>query len=178
MLGATPRRHGNLALPFLLRTMPSPVGTLQLVASARGLAAVLWPDEDGRRVRLGPFAPDHGNAVLDATQRQLEGYFAGSLRRFSLPLDFHGTVFQQQVWHALMAIPWGETRSYGQLARELGCPTAARAVGAANGRNPISIIAPCHRVVGADGALTGFAGGLAAKRYLLQWEQGNRAGSG
>ncbi|MCQ4163176.1 methylated-DNA--[protein]-cysteine S-methyltransferase [Tahibacter sp. P2K] len=152
--------------------MSSPLGKLQLVASERGLAAVLWPQEDGSRVRLGPFLPDRGSAVLAETERQLDSYFKGTLRRFSLPLDFHGTPFQQRVWQALLGIPWGETRSYGQLARELGCPAASRAVGAANGRNPISIIAPCHRVLGADGKLTGFAGGLAAKQYLLRMERG------
>lgn len=151
--------------------MPSPLGRLQLIASERGLAAVLWTDEDGSRVRLGPFVPDPGNALLAQTQRQLDEYFEGRRRQFSLPLDFHGTPFQQRVWRALLAIPWGETRSYGELARALDCPSAARAVGAANGRNPISIIAPCHRLLGADGALTGFAGGLAAKRYLLQLEK-------
>lgn len=161
-------------MPFLLRTMPSPVGTLQLVASDRGLAAVLWPHEDGRRVRLGPFMPDRGNAVLAETERQLDSYFNGTLRHFSLPLDFHGTPFQRRVWSALLGIPWGETRSYGQLARELGCAAASRAVGAANGRNPISIIAPCHRVLGAGGKLTGFAGGLATKQYLLRMEHGEK----
>lgn len=161
-------------MPYFLKFMPSPLGKLQLVASERGLAAVLWPQEDGSRVRLGPFTPDRGNAVLAQTERQLDSYFKGRLRQFSLPLDFHGTPFQRRVWQALLAIPWGETRSYGQLARELGNPTASRAVGAANGRNPISIIAPCHRVLAADGRLTGFAGGLAAKDYLLRMERGEK----
>jgi methylated-DNA-[protein]-cysteine S-methyltransferase len=159
-------------MTYYRKTMPSPVGTLQLVASGSGLAAVLWPDEDGSRVRLGPFVADAGHPLLAETQRQLDRYFAGTLRQFDLPLDFHGTAFQQRVWRLLLTIPWGETRSYGQIARELGVPAASRAVGAANGRNPVSIIAPCHRVVGATGKLTGFAGGLAAKEYLLRLEDG------
>jgi methylated-DNA-[protein]-cysteine S-methyltransferase len=144
---------------------------LQLIASDQGLAAVLWPHEDGRRVRLGPFTPERSNALLDETQRQLDGYFNGSLRAFSLPLDMRGTTFQQRVWRALLGIPWGQTRSYGELAHALGCPAAARAVGAANGRNPLSIIVPCHRLLGADGSLTGFAGGIEVKQHLLQMEQ-------
>jgi len=107
---------------------------------------------------------------LRETARQLQAYFAGSCRRFDLPLDFAGTAFQRQVWTALLTIPFGETRSYSDIARQIGSPLAVRAVGAANGRNPISIIAPCHRVIGASGSLTGFAGGLAAKQYLLALE--------
>ena len=108
--------------------------------------------------------------VLVKTETQLTEYFAGGRKQFDLELDFSGTEFQQQVWQALLAIPFGETRTYGQLARQLGNPRATRAVGAANGRNPIAIVAPCHRVVGSSGELTGFAGGLAAKAYLLALE--------
>lgn len=156
------------------RTFASPVGELGLVASDTGLVAVLWEDDDPKRVRLAERAarPDH--PVLEETARQLDGYFAGERRAFDLPLDFRGTDFQRAVWGALLAIPFGETRSYAQVARAIGRPTASRAVGAANGRNPISIIAPCHRVVGANGALTGFAGGLEAKRYLLDMERGRQ----
>jgi methylated-DNA-[protein]-cysteine S-methyltransferase len=99
----------------------------------------------------------------------LAAYFAGNLKAFNIPLDIKGTEFQKRVWAALLTMPFGETRSYGQIARRIGHPAAVRAVGAANGRNPISIVAPCHRVVGASGALTGFAGGLGAKSYLLTW---------
>ena len=150
--------------------MPSPVGRLTLAATARGLAAVLWDGDDPRRVPLGPAvaAPDH--PVLRDAVLQLEDYFAGARRAFDLPLDFHGTAFQRRVWAELLLIPFGETRSYGQIARKLGDPNLMRAVGAANGRNPISIVAPCHRVIGAAGQLTGFAGGLASKRFLLALE--------
>ena len=151
----------------------SPVGTLMLVARGDALGAILWENDRPGRVRLGPTveAPDH--PVLRETARQLAAYFDGSLRAFSLPLAFEGTPFQQSVWQALLTIPYGETRSYGEIARQIGSPTAMRAVGAANGRNPISIIAPCHRVIGSSGALTGFAGGLAAKDHLLSLERGS-----
>ncbi len=152
--------------------MPSPVGALQLIAGNAGLVAILWEGEDGGRVGLGPFAEAPDNPILRETERQLRLYFDGRLTQFSVPLDFQGTPFQKSVWAALLTIPWGETRSYAQIARQIGHPTAFRAVGAANGKNPISIIAPCHRVVGSSGKLTGFAGGLAAKAYLLGIEAG------
>ena len=152
----------------------SPVGTLTLAASDAGLVAILWPDDDPLRVRLGPLVPDPDHPILRETARQLRGYFAGERTCFDLPLDWRGTAFQRQVWAALLAIPYGETRSYGAIARALGRPGASRAVGAANGRNPLSIVAPCHRVVGSAGHLTGFAGGLPAKAVLLALER--RAG--
>jgi methylated-DNA-[protein]-cysteine S-methyltransferase len=158
-------------MTYAFKTMPSPVGELKLVASDRGLAAILWENDAPGRVRLGEMAEDEGHPILLETERQLRAYFAGALKAFTVPLDFQGTAFQKQVWAALLAIPFGETRSYAEIARQLGRPTASRAVGAANGRNPISIIAPCHRVVGANGALTGFAGGLAAKALLLDLER-------
>jgi len=153
------------------KTIPSPVGQLTLVASDAGLAAILWEDDRPGRVRLGELeeAPDH--PVLLEAERQLKGYFAGTRDAFDLPLDFRGTDFQKKVWAALLTIPFGETRSYGAIARQIGRPSASRAVGAANGRNPISIVAPCHRVIGTNGALTGFAGGLAAKELLLGIER-------
>lgn len=150
--------------------MQSPVGTLTLVARGNSLAAVLWEEERENRVRLGDLQRDDAHPTLQATARQLGEYFAGNRQRFELPLDFVGTDFQRQVWAALLTIPFGETRSYGDIARQIGNPSAVRAVGAANGRNPISIIAPCHRVIGASGSLTGFAGGLQAKQYLLALE--------
>jgi methylated-DNA-[protein]-cysteine S-methyltransferase len=155
---------------YVTKTVDSPVGALKLVASDRGLAAILWPDDDPLRVRLDEptEAPEH--PVLLETERQLAEYFAGARKAFSLPLDFAGTEFQRSVWAALLTIPYGETRSYGQIARQIGRPKAVRAVGAANGRNPLSIVAPCHRVIGASGELTGFAGGLATKRFLLALE--------
>lgn len=153
-------------------TMPSPVGELKLVASDDALVAILWPDDDPARVRLGPLVEADDHPMLRKAEEQLVAYFSGSLQRFDVPLDFRGTDFQKSVWQALLMIPFGETRSYGQVAQQIGRPSAVRAVGAANGRNPISIIAPCHRVVGADGSLTGFAGGLDAKRTLLELERG------
>lgn len=157
------------------KIIDTPVGRLTLVASERGLAAVLWPDEDPRRVPIGPRVEDPEHPVLVETGRQLRAYFDGTLKRFTVPLDFHGTAFQISVWQALLTIPFGETRSYAEIARQIGRPTAFRAVGAANGRNPISIIAPCHRVIGTGGALTGFAGGLEAKEHLLRMERGATA---
>ncbi|MHC6225507.1 methylated-DNA--[protein]-cysteine S-methyltransferase [Pseudomonas sp. X10] len=150
--------------------LPSPVGALTLVARGDKLAAVLWENERANRVRLGELHRDEGHPVLQETARQLGEYFAGRRQRFDLELDFLGTDFQRQVWAALLTIPFGETRSYSDIARQIGNPSAVRAVGAANGRNPISIIAPCHRVIGASGSLTGFAGGLQAKQYLLALE--------
>jgi methylated-DNA-[protein]-cysteine S-methyltransferase len=137
------------------KTISSPLGTLTLVAGARGLAAVLWENDDPRRVRLGHRMEDGAHSVLIAAERQLGEYFAGARRTFDLPLDFRGTAFQQQVWRELLAIPFGETRSYGAIARALGRPSASRAVGAANGRNPLSIIAPCHRAAAHVRALEG-----------------------
>lgn len=149
------------------KMMHSPVGELTLVASDAGLVAVIWENDRPGRVKLGPMveAPEH--AVLVGAAKQVSAYFAGTLTRFDLPLDFRGTDFQKSVWAALLTIPFGETRSYAEIARQVGRPTAFRAVGAANGKNPISIIAPCHRVIGTNGTLTGFAGGLEAKALLL-----------
>ena len=150
--------------------IPSPVGPLTLVASDKGLAAVLWEKDDPARVNidLGNYAGHH--QVLGETEKQLGEYFAGKRTGFELPLDFYGTEFQQRVWQALLTIPYGETRSYLQIARQIDNEKSVRAVGAANGKNPISIIAPCHRVIGSSGKLTGFAGGLEAKAFLLRLE--------
>ena len=159
---------------YSYKTMKSPVGRLKLVASERGLAAILWENDDPKRVRLAPLMEDKNHPVLLEAERQLNHYFAGKLKKFSLKFDFAGTEFQKQVWRALAAIPFGEARSYGEIARQIGRPKAVRAVGAANGRNPISIIVPCHRVIGANGKLTGFAGGLETKAFLLKTESGNK----
>jgi methylated-DNA-[protein]-cysteine S-methyltransferase len=148
----------------------SPVGRLTLVATDEGLAAILWEHDRPRRVRLNIVAEDGTHPVLIEAERQLEEYFAGRRTQFELPLDASGTPFQRDVWRALMTIPFGETRSYAQIAQQIGHPGAARAVGAANARNPLSIVAPCHRVVGSTGALTGFAGGLDVKAQLLAFE--------
>jgi methylated-DNA-[protein]-cysteine S-methyltransferase len=156
---------------YVGKTVESPVGALTLVASDAGLAAILWPNDDPQRVRLGARAESAVHPVLRDAASQLGEYFAGTRTEFALPLDFVGTEFQRSVWRALLTIPYGETRSYGDIARQIGRPAAVRAVGAANGRNPISIVAPCHRVIGANGKLTGFAGGLETKAYLLALEQ-------
>jgi len=157
-------------MTYGFRKIASPVGELTLVASDKGLTAILWENEAPDRVRLGAMEerPDH--PVLAEAAEQITEYFAGNRERFTVPLDFRGTEFQKSVWTALLTIPFGETRSYAEIARQIGRPTAFRAVGAANGRNPISIIAPCHRVIGTSGALTGFAGGLEAKELLLRLE--------
>ena len=159
-------------MPYTFITLPSPVGELKLVANGSRLAAILWENDKPNRVRLGPMSEAPGNPVLQNAARQLEQYFSGTRERFELELDFAGTPFQRQVWAALLTIPFGETRTYSQIAEQIGNPTAVRAVGAANGRNPISIVAPCHRVIGASGKLTGFAGGLEAKERLLTLEGG------
>ena len=155
---------------YFYKTMPSPVGLLTLVANDHGLAAVLWENDDPKRVRLSPMDEDSKHPVLLEAERQLQDYFAGKRKTFSLKLDFTGTEFQKKVWAALLTIPFGETRSYAQIAEQIGNPNAVRAVGAANGKNPISIIAPCHRVIGSNGKLTGFAGGMEAKAFLLKLE--------
>lgn len=155
------------------RRIDSPVGTLTLVAGDRHLVAIAWQEEG----EAAPFdaAPETApHPVLDETERQLRAYFAGERRDFDLPLDFRGTDFQRRVWQALLTIPFGETRSYRDIASQLGRPSATRAVGAANGRNPIPIVAPCHRVIGANGSLTGFGGGLENKAFLLDLEQAPR----
>ncbi|MDM1021890.1 methylated-DNA--[protein]-cysteine S-methyltransferase [Acinetobacter sp. VNK23] len=152
--------------------MDSPVGALKLVAHDQALVAVMWDNEDHKRVRLSELIEDRQHPMLHRVKQQLEQYFAGQRQQFDLPLDFQGTDFQQQVWQALFTIPYGETRSYKDIALQIGNEKAVRAVGAANGRNPISIIAPCHRVIGSGGALVGFAGGLDKKQILLSLEQG------
>jgi methylated-DNA-[protein]-cysteine S-methyltransferase len=152
------------------KTVQTPIGALTIVATEKGVAALLWENDRPERVRLSHGPQDDNDSILLDAERQLKEYFAGQRKRFDLPLDFHGTDFQKSVWQALLAIPYGETRSYGQIACQLGNEKAVRAVGAANGKNPIAIIAPCHRVIGASGALTGFAGGLEAKQFLLDLE--------
>ncbi len=165
---------GNSLKTHVYRIMKSPVGELKLVASDRGLAAILWENDNPKRVRLNLMGEDRNHPVLLETERQLKEYFGGTRKNFTVVLDFSGTDFQKNVWQALLAIPYGQTRSYGEIARGLGNAKAVRAVGAANGKNPISIIAPCHRVIGSTGRLTGFAGGLKVKARLLELERGGR----
>jgi methylated-DNA-[protein]-cysteine S-methyltransferase len=148
--------------PMSSRAVDTPIGTLGLVGSNAGLSRVLW-SANGLR--------NESSALLDEVATQLGAYFAGERIEFDLPLDLDGTEFQRQCWLALATIPYGQTVSYGEQARRLGLrPDAARAVGAANGQNPLPLVLPCHRVIGADGSLTGFGGGLHLKRFLLEHE--------
>jgi methylated-DNA-[protein]-cysteine S-methyltransferase len=138
------------------------------------LLAVVWRRASTPQLPFDAAVENPEHPVLRESIRQLTEYFAGTRRAFDLPLEFRGTDFQRKAWSALLTIPYGETRSYLDMARVLGNPAAVRAVGAANGRNPISIIAPCHRVIGAGGDLTGFGGGLEAKAWLLAHESPQR----
>jgi methylated-DNA-[protein]-cysteine S-methyltransferase len=161
---------------YAYKLMASPVGELKLVANGNRLAAILWENDGQNRVRLKEMVEENDRPILVETERQLNEYFAHARDHFDLDLDFAGTEFQKKVWQALLTIPFGETRSYSEIAAQIGHASAVRAVGAANGRNPISIIAPCHRVIGASGDLTGFAGGLERKRFLLLLEAGEGSG--
>jgi methylated-DNA-[protein]-cysteine S-methyltransferase len=151
-------------------SMRSPVGRLRLVASDDALVGVYLPGLDSRASVQPPDERTIRHPVLATAREQLAAYFAGERQAFELPLAPEGTAFQRAVWRALTDIPFGSTCSYAAIAAAIGRPSATRAVGAANGRNPISIIVPCHRVIGADGSLTGYAGGLACKRWLLAHE--------
>ena len=150
--------------------MKSPIGKLKLVANANALVAILSERERPNRLRLDVPSVDQQHPILVEAERQLSDYFAGKRTRFELPLEPRGTEFQKKVWRHLRRIPFGKTRSYGDIARTVGSPRASRAVGAACGKNPLSIVVPCHRVVGANGALTGFGGGLETKAELLALE--------
>jgi methylated-DNA-[protein]-cysteine S-methyltransferase len=149
--------------------MPSPVGRLMLTGDDHVLTGVYFEND------THPPAPQpawiHDDRPLAAAREQLNDYFAGKRKHFALPIALEGTEFQRQVWEELRRIPFGTTISYAELARRIGLPRAVRAVGAANGRNPISIVVPCHRVIGADGSLTGYGGGLPRKRWLLELER-------
>jgi methylated-DNA-[protein]-cysteine S-methyltransferase len=148
----------------------TPIGKLTVVAADTGIRRILW---DGEAPPEG--AVEGGSDILDAAVTQIREYFAGVRTAFDLPLDLGGTPFQQKVWLELATIPFGTTISYGEQARRIGRPEAARAVGAANGRNPVPVVLPCHRVIGSSGALTGFGGGLDTKRSLLRHETEVRA---
>jgi methylated-DNA-[protein]-cysteine S-methyltransferase len=156
-------------------TLATPFGDLGFASSGAGLLTLLFPNAIEEReeiiARLAPggqIAP--GTGQNDRAIQQVEEYLAGERRSFDMPLDQRGTGFQKEVWNAVYAIPWGATTTYGEIARSIGRPDAVRAVGAANGANPLPIIVPCHRVIGADGSLTGFGGGLPLKRRLLTLE--------
>lgn len=156
-------------------TVDSPIGPLLLTASDKGLTGVYM---EVHRHGPGDVQPgwQRDDAAFAEVRRQLDEYFAGERTEFELPLDPAGTPFQLIVWEALRTIPYGDVRSYGEIAAQIGRPGAARAVGLANGRNPLSVVVPCHRVIGASGALTGYGGGLERKQHLLQLEAGVAAG--
>jgi methylated-DNA-[protein]-cysteine S-methyltransferase len=161
-------------MKHVFKIIDSPVGELKLVANEHALIAILWENDDPIRVPLPPVLEANSHPILDTAEDQLNNYFAGTLQCFAVPIEFTGTAFQKQVWQALLTIPFGQTRTYAQIATQIGNPTAIRAVGAANGKNPISIVVPCHRVIGSNGKLTGFAGGLKAKAILLDLESQQR----
>lgn len=152
------------------KIIDSPVGRLQLVASDKGLCAINFVKANAKSAGA---SGDH--PVLAQAEKQLAEYFAGSRKTFDLKLDMQGSVFQQKAWRALQQIPYGKTMSYGEQAECVGDKKKARAVGAANGKNPLCIVIPCHRVIGASGALTGFGGGLKIKEYLLEHEKKHAA---
>jgi len=156
------------------KMMASPVGELRLIASEKGLAAVLWDYGDGHEMPYPESIEDLHHPVLIEAEKQLTEYFEKKRTRFTLTLDFVGTEFQKKVWEAMLTIPYGETRTYGQIAQQIDCPEAVRAVGGAANKNPIPIIAPCHRVIGASGKLVGFGGGLQNKSILLQLEDSRK----
>jgi len=165
-------KHGGRET-FLLSRYRSPLGTYIVVSSQEGIVCLATEPEVNARLRLwesGGIQIQEGGHHNEALAREMDEYFAGRIRRFTVPLDLRGTPFQRQVWQELRRIPYGSTRSYGQVARALGRPSVARAVGQANHRNPIAIVVPCHRVIGTDGKLTGYAGGLDIKRALLDLE--------
>ncbi len=154
---------------FYSDTLDTPIGALRLVSDGSHLCGLYMGDEHFDRATAGQSLQRDAGPFVEV-KRQLKAYFAGTLRVFELPLAAAGTDFQKRVWRELCNIPYGQTINYGELARRIGNPKASRAVGLANGRNPISIIVPCHRVIGANGALTGYGGGLPRKRWLLEHE--------
>ena len=148
----------------------SPIQSLRLVSDGRSLLGLYMLSEKHDRTPQSDWLEDASVEPFAETKQQLTAYFAGTLTEFNLPLQMQGTLFQQQVWAALKTIPYGTTQSYGGLAQQLGQPKASRAVGLANGQNPLSIVVPCHRVIGANGKLTGYGGGLERKQWLLNHE--------
>lgn len=157
------------AVVLYWKSVSSPVGTLKLLANSVALTAILWENEVLPPLVKGtPETPNH--PVLREADKQLQEYFAGKRQTFSVNLDFHGTEFQKCVWQELLRIPYGKTETYAHIAQKVGRPRAVRATGGTIGKNPLPIIAPCHRVIGSNGKLTGFAGGLKIKKILLHLE--------
>jgi methylated-DNA-[protein]-cysteine S-methyltransferase len=165
-----PIKKEDAKLNHTYKKMESPVGCLTLIASAKGLSAVLWSNDPNGRVKVSATVEDKTHPILLKAEQQLKEYFSGKRKIFSIEMDAIGTTFQKNVWRALATIPFGRTQSYAQIAQLIKKPKASRAVGAANGKNPLSIIIPCHRVIGSNGKLTGFAGGLKIKEQLLKFE--------
>lgn len=152
------------------KVIKSPVGSLKIVVKDQMLAAILWDNEKPNRVRLGQMAEDKKDPLILETEKQLNEYFLRQRKTFNLPMETDGTSFQQDVWNSLNLIPYGSTCTYKDIALKINRPEAVRAVGTAIGRNPISIMIPCHRVIASNGSLAGFAGGLDRKRILLDLE--------
>lgn len=155
------------------RTIPSPVGPITLMANSLALLSLSWGKRTSDEMQIHATS-DNANLILERTETQLKEYFNGERTTFDIPLEPQGTEFQKQVWQQLLNIPYGQHITYGEQARRLGRPKSARAVGAANGKNPIGILIPCHRVIGASGSLTGFSGGLERKSCLLNLESNTR----
>lgn len=173
-----PRRPADVlfCMPLTFTRLKTPIGELVLTASDTALTGVFFPTSrrGAAPTHRGDWTPDNGKgpaaAILARAREQLGEYFAGTRKVFDLPLEALGSAFEHRVWNALRLIPYGTTMTYGELAKKLGDPLQSRAVGTANGKNPIPIIVPCHRVIGSNGDLTGFGGGLETKRWLLQHE--------
>ncbi len=165
----TPNRPTSPPRQIRFRVIHSPIGPLTVAGTDRALTHICMQDQAHPPADQADWIEDP--AGFGDVIAQLEAYFVGELTEFDIELDLEGTEFQKRVWAELLTIPYGQTRSYGEMARNLGKPGASRAVGLANGRNPVSIIVPCHRVIGADGSLTGYGGGLSRKEILLELEQ-------
>ncbi|HVP38611.1 MAG TPA: methylated-DNA--[protein]-cysteine S-methyltransferase [Candidatus Saccharimonadales bacterium] len=163
-------------MPVISHLLGTPVGALELEASDEGLSRLVFLDRAPASRKAAPRGNEDAEVHMRAARKQLQEYFRGERKRFEVQLDLHGSDFEWQVWDLLLKIPYGKTRTYGQLARELGGVEYARAVGGAVGSNPVSIIVPCHRVIGTDGSLTGYGGGLAKKEKLLRLEGVNLDG--
>lgn len=156
---------------YVYKIIDTPVGPIHLIATEKGLSGLVWADKDYIRTKLPTATYNEEAPVLIQAELQLNEYFAKKRQIFDIPLDFQGTAFQIKVWKMLLGVPYGTTRTYGQLAQQLGDSKAVRAVGGALNKNPIAIIAPCHRIVGTSGKLIGFAGGIRNKSILLDLEQ-------
>ncbi len=157
-------------MKYFYTVMKSPVGDITLIADKKNLCAICWPDQKPDNRKFKDLDRDDSNKVLKTTVKQLRSYFGGKTEEFDLPLRAVGTDFQERVWNALRSIKYGQTVSYADIAKKVGNPKAVRAVGSAIGKNPLSIIVPCHRVIGSNGELTGFSGGLKTKEFLLNLE--------